>query len=68
MACIRLKELSIVHRDIRASNIYFSERHQRYLLGGFSCAREVNNEEDDQLMTVNGIELQNEGKLRELIA
>lgn len=47
MACIRLKELSIVHRDIRASNIYFSERHQRYLLGGFSCAREVNNEEDD---------------------
>lgn len=53
MGCIRLAEVGISHRDIRASNIYYVEKQQRYMLGGFSCGRESG--EDEELLTVNGI-------------
>ena len=46
----------MIHRDIRASNIFFSPTQKKYLLGGFSCARTLAGKEDeDDLMTVNGI-------------
>ena len=66
MGCNRLEELGFSHRDIRASNIFYVAKQQRYMLGGFYCARET--EEEQELLTVNGIEIQTEGHLRELIA
>lgn len=29
----------MIHRDVRASNIYFSEKKKKYVLGGFACTR-----------------------------
>jgi hypothetical protein len=68
MGCIGLRGLGILPRDIRASNIFFSVKQQRYLLAGLSGARQVDDSEAEELMTVLGIETQNEGKLRELIS
>ena len=49
----------MIHRDIRGSNIFFSQTKKKFLLGGFSCARviQVKDDEDD-LITVNGMETQ----------
>lgn len=58
---------------MRASNIFYSQKQRRYLLGNFLCARQVKKqareqEEEDDLLTVVGIENQTEGKLKELIS
>lgn len=45
MGCIRLSELKISHREIRASNIFYVEKQQRYMIGGFSCVRESGEDE-----------------------
>ena len=37
--CTLLQEMGVTHRDVRASNIFFSSKQRRYLLGGFSCSR-----------------------------
>lgn len=68
MGCIGLRELDILPRDLRASSIFYSVKQQRYLLAGLSGARQVDDSEAEELMTVFGIETQNEGKLRELIS
>ena len=44
MGCNRLEELGFSHRDIRASNIFYVAKQQRYMLGGFYCARETEEE------------------------
>ena len=59
MGCIRLRDLDILPRDVRTSNIFFSVKQQRYLLGGLSAARQVYDFESDELMTVCGVETQN---------
>lgn len=46
--CCLLSELDIIHRDIRASNIYFSPSQKRYLLGNFSCARSLAASKQDE--------------------
>ena len=70
--CNLLEQLSISHRDVRASNLFYSQKQRRYLLGNFLCARQVKEQareqEEDDLLTVVGIENQTEGKLKELIS
>ena len=57
--CCILDEFHIMHRDIRASNIFYSQNQRKYILGGFECARTLSKKEEEQeeedLMTVNGI-------------
>jgi serine/threonine protein kinase len=65
--CLELEQLKVVHRDVRASNLFYSERHKRYVLGGLACARSVKEMDQEDLLTVVGIETQRGGKLKELL-
>ena len=62
--CTLLQGMGVVHRDIRASNIFYSSKQHRYLLGGFSCSRFIKKEDEEDLMTVYGIDTQVEDKIR----
>jgi serine/threonine protein kinase len=62
--CSLLQEMGVAHRDIRASNIFYSSKQRRYLLGGFGCSRFIKQEDEEDLLTVYGIETQVEDKLR----
>lgn len=53
---MKLKELQLVHRDIRPSNLFFLEHLNRYVLGNFTTGREIFEYEADDLLTVYGVE------------
>lgn len=65
---MKLKEWQLVHRDMRPSNLFFLEHLNRYVLGNFTTGRESFEYDEDDLLTVYGVEALTNDKVSHLIS